>query len=625
MTRVVEVIERTARPLQAVAVETWTQRPGRTVGHCGPGIQPVIGWTLVASGAEGQRLLDLAVTRLRELAASCGEGHFVSIWLPHYDDDAVLLPLPHGAGPMAIAAMSAQAALQSSSARLGPEGLWLHGLQPQFVQAFLRGSGLERLLTGHRAAIRVMARQGEVAEGDRVGHARISWAQAGHDLQCLARSAGQWSASLVAAAATESWGVMVYGSETVAYDPVTDRFAAMVLLSVNANGRLAMEAAIGAGHGVTVRGAPVPLIAYTYNRDLPATLPSNRTAELLHTAVGDAALRLPRRGSTFELIGRLQPADTAGAPTHQDDRYVPFPAGCPEFVREVPEAMDCRQYRHPFSGARLILWSLRTDIDPALGDDLSPQMLGPDASHLWETVSRMPSNVDPLWEGQGDQRAGARTWWEGAADAGELLAGSVAAGGSIRIAGPGEVMETVVAMPVWFAILTPADMAVRAARQCCVESMQVRVEGAMGGLWARRRPPATSAGPRYVPLAESERAVEGGAAPSRTWPHRESTLRASLRWAASRTAPMGLPLPAQWRRLAPRRWMRPDPWQTQQQQRRRPPSRLYSSPAPVSDGTAPTSCVGSGSASSRVVAMGRQVPPMQHTSLPGHVPPAPQP
>ena len=87
----------------------------------------------------------------------------------------------------------------------------------------------------------------------------------------------------------------------------------------------------------------------------------------------------------------------------------------------------------------------------------------------------------------------------GAFAAGETMFGRIAAGDSVRIAGPGEITDIVTATLMWCGLPIPVQFSVQAARHGCADAMNIRLEGVGGKLWAYRRIVARPAQPARLP------------------------------------------------------------------------------------------------------------------------------
>ena len=72
---------------------------------------------------------------------------------------------------------------------------------------------------------------------------------------------------------------------------------------------------------------------------------------------------------------------------------------------------------------------------------------------------------------------------------GSWIFAALVVGGRLVVAGPGEQMEIHATQPLWARIYLPESSAVRAAECGCAPGLHVLMEGLVGGMWLRERPP----------------------------------------------------------------------------------------------------------------------------------------
>ena len=141
------------------------------------------------------------------------------------------------------------------------QGLWVHGLDPETMDAASIVTGLGADMVGHRTPIRAAFQTVHEGRGATTLGVRMTHATVGQEAQCLVRTHGQVEPLAVAQAFMRQFGVVARAHSVNAQDPETERFCSMVLLKVDLHSVDVLRAAVRRAAGLYVQGSRLALLA----------------------------------------------------------------------------------------------------------------------------------------------------------------------------------------------------------------------------------------------------------------------------------------------------------------------------------------------------------------------------
>ena len=534
---------------RGVSIQWHTDRiaPGAAPRQHGADVEPMVRHTLAGTG-DGARAL-LAALR-RELEALEAEGQCI-VWSSRDLDGAIHIPAPPASCPAMVAALRPPLEALGGKPAMVAGGVAVLGVLPALADATLESAGIQEWTRAAFPPRRLHFATGNAGYGQGCGQFRLSQPGEGHELTWLVHTGGQWSEARVGAALQGALGRAVFVTAVEARVPGGDTYDDMLMVRLpDATATEALRCLASGAGGLRVGDAALDVFPVTQLRHVQrGGVEESTGARRLWNAAATHGRAGAGRSTTYHTTAIRTPTDAGGDATGPGVA-VTLSANPGEWGGD-PRRTEGFSLTHAFLGSEVAARFLGAGGSepgappPALCEETAEGAVAPIRGRT--PAARGIERV-PLGDGQ-------HYTWAGTARPGEALLVAVAAGGLVRIGGPGENVEVRILRPAWVRVLQPPAASVRAGEAGVNSALTIRVEQAVE-LWelrARTRPRAPRAaradgGTPTVPRGTAQsRANASGQAGGASGPRRPPALQGLRGWLTQRlqdTSPMEPPDPA---------------------------------------------------------------------------------